>query len=209
MALERGHNWIAQVIDAACSGTASSGSRRRTLKQVILLAVELLHEGREGRKIGTLFVIGDVEFVLAHSHPLLLDPLHGHARGIRHVEKRDFREAVKELAQLDGAFIVEDDGTFVSEARFVDVDLRSVSDLPSGLGARHAAAASISEAAAAIAIVVSESSVVRVFSQGELRAEILPGFFHGAADAFFAVEAAEVRELPEAGLTIGFGRSRP
>lgn len=209
MALERGHNWIAQVIDAACSGTASSGSRRRTLKQVILLAVELLHEGREGRKIGTLFVIGDVEFDLAHSHPLLLDPLHGHARGIRHVERRDFRETVKEFAQLDGAFLVDDDGTFVSAARYIDVALQCVSDLQSGLGARHAAAASISEAADAIAVVVSESSVVRAFSQGELRAEIIPAFFHGTADTFFAIEAAEVRELPEVGLTIAFSRSGP
>ena len=52
------------AIDAACNGTGSSGSRRRTLTQVVLLAVELLHEGREGRK--TLFVIEDVGFVLAH-----------------------------------------------------------------------------------------------------------------------------------------------
>jgi len=209
MALERENTWIAPVIDAAWSGTASRGSRRHTLRQIILLAVELLHEGREGRKIGTLFVIGNIEFVLAHSHPLLLDPLHGHPPGIRHVERRDFREAVKEFAQLDGAFLIDDDGTFVSAARFIDVDLQSVSGLPSGLGARHAAAASISEAADAVAVVVSESSVVRVFSRGELRAEIIPEFFHGTADTSFAIESAEVRELPEVGLTIAFSRSGP
>ncbi len=43
-----------------------------------------------------------------------------------------------------------------------------------GLGSRHLAAASISSETNAIAIVVSESSVVRVFYQGQLQAEILP-----------------------------------
>ena len=31
----------------------------RVLKQVVSLAVEIAREGREGRKIGTLFVVGD------------------------------------------------------------------------------------------------------------------------------------------------------
>ena len=43
-----------------------------------------------------------------------------------------------------------------------------------GLGSRHIAAASISKEAGAIAIVVSESAVVRVFYEGTLQAEILP-----------------------------------
>jgi DNA integrity scanning protein DisA with diadenylate cyclase activity len=204
MAEETRRHWIAPIIEAACRRTSSNMSRRRTVEEIILLAVELVHEGREGRKIGTLFVVGDVGFVSTRSRPLLLDPLHGHAPEVCHVERRDFREAVKELAQLDGAFLVEDDGTFVAAARFIDVDLQSASVLPAGLGARHAAGASISGAADAIAVVVSESSVVRVFSRGELRAEIVPEFFHGGADTFFAIEAAEVRELPEVGLTIAF-----
>jgi diadenylate cyclase len=206
MVFEKGREWIAPVIDAACRGTASNVTRRRTIEEVILLAVELVHEGREGRKIGTLFVIGDVEFVLDHSRPLLLDPLEGHARDVCHVKQRDFREAVKELAQLDGAFLVEDDGTFVAAARFIDVDLQSASDLPSGLGARHVAAASISGAADATAVVVSESATARIFSRGDLRAEIIPEFFRGGTDTFFAIESAEVRELPNVGLTIAYAR---
>lgn len=208
MARGKGHDWTAPIVGAACRGTAAKEARRRTVEEVIRLAVELVHEGREGRKVGTLFVIGHAEFILARSRPLLLDPLHGHASDICQVERRDFREAVKELAQLDGAFLVEDDGTFVAAARFIDVDLQSVSDLPSGLGARHAAAASISGATDAISVLVSESSVVRVFSQGELRAEIIPELFHAGVDTFVAIESAEVRELPEIGLTVAFARDR-
>ena len=47
-------------------------------------------------------------------------------------------------------------------------------DLPHGLGSRHMAAASISKETNAIAVVVSESSLVRVFDHGELVSEIIP-----------------------------------
>src|SRR5436190_465661 len=82
---------------------------------------------------------------LARSRPLILDPLAGHDAALRHVEDRSFRETVKELAQLDGAFVVGDDGTFVSAARFIEVTVQAATGLPAGLGARHAAAMSIAE----------------------------------------------------------------
>jgi DisA bacterial checkpoint controller nucleotide-binding len=47
-------------------------------------------------------------------------------------------------------------------------------DLPLGLGSRHLAAASISQRLGAIAIVVSESGVVRVFHRGEIEATLIP-----------------------------------
>ena len=39
----------------------------RVLEQTITLAVEIAREGREGRKIGTLFVVGDTEEVMRNS----------------------------------------------------------------------------------------------------------------------------------------------
>jgi DNA integrity scanning protein DisA with diadenylate cyclase activity len=48
------------------------------LEQTVALAVEIAREGREGRKIGTLFVVGDTDEVLRRSRPMILDPLHGH-----------------------------------------------------------------------------------------------------------------------------------
>ena len=77
------------------------------------------------------------------------------------------------MAQLDGAFIVAGDGTFVAAARHLDAFGASV-ELPFGLGTRHVAAASITAATRTVAIVVSQSSVVRVFCHGKLVAEILP-----------------------------------
>lgn len=109
---------------------------------------------------------------------------------------------MKELAQLDGVFVVDDDGTFLSATRFIEVDLDASDRLPAGLGARHAAALSISKEADTVAVAVSESSLVRVFVGGELRAEIAPELFLGGTEASFAIEDAAVHELSEVGLTV-------
>jgi DNA integrity scanning protein DisA with diadenylate cyclase activity len=184
-----------------CKIVRCSEPRRRTLEHVIELGVEIAREGREGRKIGTLFVVGELEDVLARSRPLLLDPLYGHGRELLQVDSSEFRETVKELAQLDGAFLVDDDGTFVSAGRFVDVDLADPANFLPGLGTRHAAAASISRTTAAVAVVVSQSSVVRVFAQGKLRAEIIPELFL-LSRQHLLTPAADVRQIPDAGITV-------
>ncbi|MGH3029061.1 MAG: hypothetical protein ACRDMW_10955, partial [Gaiellaceae bacterium] len=81
---------------AVCDSAGCSAERRQTVEEVVNLAVELAREGREGRKIGTLFVIGDVEALTAQSRALILDPLYGHADELLHVERPEFRETVKE-----------------------------------------------------------------------------------------------------------------
>ena len=143
------------------------------LEQVITLAVEIAREGREGRKIGTLFVVGDSEAVLKSSRPMILDPLAGHADEKKHIDDPDVRETLKELAQLDGAFVVSDAGVVLSAARYLDTVSDSLS-LPLGLGSRHMAAASVSHRTGAVSIAVSESSMVRMFDDGKLISEITP-----------------------------------
>ena len=145
----------------------------RVLEQTVALAVEIAREGREGRKIGTLFVVGDSEAVLSHSKPMILDPLHGHPDESKRIDDPDVRETLKELAQLDGAFVVSNEGVVVSAARYIDTISEGV-QVPLGLGSRHMAAASVSKQTNAVAVAVSESSTVRMFDDGELVSEIIP-----------------------------------
>ena len=149
------------------------GVDTRVLEQTITLAVEIAREGREGRKIGTLFVVGDSEAVLRSSRPLILDPLYGHPDESKRIDDPNIRETLKELAQLDGAFVVSNDGVVLSATRYIDT-VSDALNVPLGLGSRHMAAASVSKRTGAVAVVVSESSMVRMFDDGELVSEIVP-----------------------------------
>jgi DNA integrity scanning protein DisA with diadenylate cyclase activity len=155
-------------LDISAASTSSS-----TIQSVVDLAIEIAREGREGRKIGTLFTVGAEEAVLAHSRNLILDPLAGHPPEDRRIDDPNARETIKELAQLDGGFIISGDGIALSACRYFESRLPP-NKQPLGLGTRHLAAASISMTTAAIAVVVSESSIVRVYSEGNLLTEILP-----------------------------------
>jgi diadenylate cyclase len=143
------------------------------VESLIELAVEIAREGREGRRIGTLFTLGDEEAVLAKSRSLILNPLEGHPESVRHISDPNLRGTVKELAQLDGAFVVSSTGVVIAACRYLDAAATSI-ELPLGLGSRHIAAAHISAATRAVGIVVSESAVVRLFCNGALIGEIIP-----------------------------------
>lgn len=144
-----------------------------TLEQIIFLAVEIAREGREGRKIGTTFVISDSEETLKRSKCLILDPLKCHPDSQKRLEDPNMRETVKELAQLDGGFIISNEGIVLSACRYINASSEGI-NLPLGLGSRHMAAASITKETKAVAVVVSESAVVRVFEKGEIISEIIP-----------------------------------
>jgi diadenylate cyclase len=160
-----------QIFEEICSEKRQVNAK--VLKQTISLAVEIAREGREGRKIGTLFVVGDSGEVMRRSKPLILDPLQGHDDEDKQIEDPDTRETIKELAQLDGAFLVSNSGVVLSAARYIDAASDNL-DLPLGLGSRHMAGASISQQTSAVSVVVSESSMVRMFDDGELVSEIVP-----------------------------------
>jgi diadenylate cyclase len=114
-------------------------------ESLIELAVEIAREGREGRRIGTLFTLGDEVAVLAKSRSLILNPLEGHPENARHISDPNLRGTIKELAQLDGAFVVSATGVVVAACRYLDATTSPI-EIPLGLGSRHIAAAHISSA---------------------------------------------------------------
>ena len=74
------------------------------------ISMEIAREGREGKPVGTAFIIGDADNVLAKSRQLILNPFEGHAQESRMITNPEIREMIKELAQLDGAFVVRGNG---------------------------------------------------------------------------------------------------
>lgn len=145
-----------------------------TLKTVVDMAVEIGREGREGKPVGTLFVVGDSRKVLASSHAAGFDPVRGYSRKERNLDDPRVREGIKEIAQLDGAIVVSSEGYVEAAARYIDASAAHIS-LSKGLGARHWAAAAITRKTNAVAVAVSESTgTVRLFQNGEIVLRIEP-----------------------------------
>lgn len=136
------------------------------LERVIAVATELGVEGREGRPVGCLFVVGDNDKVGALSKPLVLNPFYGYKEEDRNILNPFMDETVKEFSSIDGAFIIRGDGVVESAGSLIQAT-DSTHELPSGLGSRHAAAAAISVATNCISIVVSSSTgQVTLFRRG-------------------------------------------
>lgn len=135
-------------------------------------AYEISREGREGKQIGAAFVIGDAENVLARSNQLILNPLEGHPHASRMITGSDIKENVKELAQLDGAFVVAGDGLIIAAARLLTVDANTIG-IPKGHGSRHSAVAGITQVTRAVGVVVSQSGGrISIFKNGKILKEI-------------------------------------
>jgi DNA integrity scanning protein DisA with diadenylate cyclase activity len=133
------------------------------LESVLELGLEIAREGREGRRIGTLFTVGKADEVLA-------------------------------------------------ACRYLDASVEQI-DLPLGFGSRHVAAASISQRLGAIAIVVSESGVVRVFHRGQIEATLIPELWlldrHHTQLSVAAAGAVEAQRLGVTTLSVSeAGRDR-
>lgn len=146
--------------------------RRAVFEKVLRLALELAHEGREGKPVGALFVVGDHREVQKFWQEGRINPFRGYTEKERNILDDSIDDIVKEIAKLDGAFVVKGNGVIVAAC----VTLRPAiagEYLPQGLGARHAAAAAITASTKSIAISLSESTGdVRVWRRGTMITEI-------------------------------------
>ena len=103
--------------DPAHHGTARI--RPAVILRVLSIAIELASEGREGKPVGTMFVIGDTRQVQRCTRQLVLNPFHGYAQRLRSVLDPGLTETMKEFAAIDGAFIVKVDGTVLSAGTYL------------------------------------------------------------------------------------------
>ncbi len=136
------------------------------LERVLAVATELSAEGREGRPVGCLFVVGDTTKVERMSKPLVMNPFYGYKDEDKNILNPFMDETIKEFSSIDGAFIIRGDGVVRSAGSLLQAaDVEH--PLPSGLGSRHAAAAAMSVATDCVSIVVSSSTgQVTLFRRG-------------------------------------------
>ena len=135
---------------------------------VFHICTEISIEGREGKAVGTTFLIGDTKHVLEKSRQIILNPFEGHRPESRVITNPDLKENIKALAQLDGAFVITGDGFVESVGRYITVDSSTVK-LPPGMGTRHNSVAAITAVTKTVGIVVSQSGGgITVFRNGQI-----------------------------------------
>ena len=155
------------------TGESDGGIHPEVLGRALEIAVELGSEGREGKPVGTLFVLGDMERVKPLTRQMILNPFFGYPEDQRNLLDDKLTETLKELATVDGAFLIRSDGVIESAGTFLKTSALPEEGLPSGLGARHQAASGISLATDCVAITVSQSTGrVCVFRDGEIVTEL-------------------------------------
>jgi DNA integrity scanning protein DisA with diadenylate cyclase activity len=143
------------------------------IEKVVDIASELGSEGREGKPVGTMFVVGDTDRVLPLTRQLVLNPFKGYPQSERNILDYSLEETIKELATLDGAFIIQGDGVVETCGAYIRTASQEEFELPRGLGARHHAAAAITAVTDSIAVTVSESTgSVTIFRSGRMVTEI-------------------------------------
>lgn len=154
--------------------TLESSVPLKTIKAVVDLASQIGREGREGKPVGTMFVVGDTRKVLEHANDSGVDPFRGYNKKHRNLLDPKVQEDAKEVAQLDGAFVVTSDGVIERSRQMLEVTHEDLK-MTKGLGSRHWAAAAITRKSKAVSVVVSQSTgTVRLYQNGFLILQIVP-----------------------------------
>ena len=157
-------------IDISCNDEKIAGTdiRLPVLESVFNIAMEISREGREGKPVGTAFIVGNSKDVLAKSKQLIHNPVEWTPNNERMITNPEFTNTIKELSQLDGAFVVSGDGLVEAACRFLTADASRV-DISKGLGTKHFSVAAMTMATKAIGIVVSESGgKITIFKGGKI-----------------------------------------
>lgn len=146
-----------QVPEGLTDSHLPAGVRLEVVLRALYITAELAAQGREGKPVGTIIVIGDDPRLEDHSQQMILNPFAGYSVENRNILDPSLDETIKELAKIDGAFIVNGDGTLRSAGTHL-AGRPDPKEMDAGLGARHAAALGITASADVLAICLSEST---------------------------------------------------
>ena len=146
--------------------------KRVVFQQVLTISLELAQQGREGKSVGALFVVGDYRDVQKYCQQNIINPFKGYTEKERNILTDTMKDTVKEFSTIDGAFVLKGNGAIMSAGTTLRPNL-SGEELPQGLGTRHSTAAAITASTKCVAITLSESTgTVRVWRKGQMITEI-------------------------------------
>jgi diadenylate cyclase len=141
------------------------------IEAALSIALEISHEGREGKRIGTAFIIGNISELNKYLKQLIINPFKNLDEKIK-ITDPSIKETIKEFSQLDGVFVIDEEGYIISTGTYIDINFLET-NLPEGFGTKHRSCAALTKETDAIAIVVSESGgKVRILKDGRIAVKV-------------------------------------
>ena len=157
-----------EILGGHAGDFLTSDVNPEVLVRILDLTARLSLEGREGKPVGASFIVGDDQKVLSFTRQMTINPFRGYPEEERNILSPELEETVKEFASIDGVFIVRGDGVILTAGAYLQPP-GGEKPIEPGLGARHTAAASITEATSSIAVVLSESTgTARLYRDGSV-----------------------------------------
>jgi len=137
------------------------------IEATLNISKEIAQEGREGKRVGTAFIIGNISELSKYMKQLIINPFQNLEEKPKVTDPK-MRESIKEFAQLDGVFILDEEGHIISAGTYINIDHSDI-NLPEGFGTKHRSAIALTSKTDSLAIVISESGgKIRVIKAGKI-----------------------------------------
>jgi len=162
---------IEGILEGIMSG---KGMKKVVIKRTLDILIGLSLKGYEGKTVGAIFLIGDIEGIRRYSTQMIINPF----RGWKDINVLDEKQQLtfESFSQLDGAFVLDHRGFAHYAGRMIhvknenDCEQRrdmSGNDDRGGTGTRWRAAKYITERTKTVAVSLSNRGDITVFERGK------------------------------------------
>ncbi|MGA1792754.1 MAG: DNA integrity scanning protein DisA nucleotide-binding domain protein [Thermoplasmatota archaeon] len=153
---------------------SAKGGKKAVLKRTLDILIGLSLKGYEGKPVGAIFLIGDIEGLRRYTSQMIINPFKGW-RDINILDESQ-RATFEAFCQLDGAFILDHRGYAHYAGRMIHVkgEMDCYLDGPiprekdrNGTGTRGRASRYITERTKTVAVSLSHSGEITLFERGK------------------------------------------
>ena len=150
------------------------GKKKIVIKRTINILIGLSLKGYEGKTVGALFLIGDIDGIRRQTSQMIINPF----KGWKDINIMDEKQQLtfESFSQLDGAFVMDHRGFAHYAGRMIhvrgDQDCRDQGTRGStldrkGTGTRWRAAKGITEDTKTVAVSLSHGGDISIFERGK------------------------------------------
>jgi DNA integrity scanning protein DisA with diadenylate cyclase activity len=160
-------------IEGILNSSESRGSRKEVIKRAIEILIGLSLKGYEGRSVGAIFLIGDLERVKRNSSQMIINPF----KGWKDVNIKDLGQlaTIESFSQLDGAMVFDNRGFAQYAGRMIKVFENECDEKDwdfekrkgKGSGTRWRAARFITLKSRTVALTLSSNGNITAFKDGK------------------------------------------